>query len=196
MKYEARAREDIVKRTASFYVLMCLNVCLYSQWTVKWIKSSIVGWFICKLWTRHAIAVPSSSWLGRNESELKVTFPSGDWVWRTDASSSLWFPFHQVICAGGREPVVRQTSSLRTPEDKARVGAIIVTSSGFTVERVVHVHGHGYGRCRRWWVIKWRQIRHFNSSFAIHLSNLSWRRGEGKLVYSCRCVRSVDNLQM
>jgi hypothetical protein len=42
-------------------------------------------------------------------------------------------PLNHVIFAGGRDPDERHTISDRIPADKDRFGAIIVTSSGFTV---------------------------------------------------------------
>ena len=89
------------------------------------------------LWTRHEITDPSSSGDATKDRDERETFPSGDCVWRTDAWGSDVMSrvepfFHQVIWAGGRDPLDRHTSSERTPAEKLLFGAIMVTSSGFT----------------------------------------------------------------
>lgn len=76
---------------------------------------------------------PLSSLDGVMVMMLVVTFPSTEML--SFRAFSLEDPFHQVMIAGGLEPVALQTSSTVFWADKGCLSPSIMTSNGRTAKR-------------------------------------------------------------
>lgn len=104
----------------------------FLQWTLRILLSSRTTSGISLFFARQVTSFPWSSVAGMKDTVEKVTFPSEDDDSRT---LGIFFPpFHQEICAGGRDPTAWHCNSARRPEDSGRVPLVMDTSSGLTVE--------------------------------------------------------------